>query len=163
MRRAFARAATIVAFVGLAFLRAGTATAQTGDPIAALQEAMGELSEAHKAASAMVKGHVPYDEQAAAAAMDSISAMAVKLPAMFPYGSESGEGTRASPAIWQNFADFSAYISRLQATASAAATAAPNGPAAFAPAYDALAATCKACHAAYRVNPAGEPDPLAAP
>ena len=109
----------------------------------------------------MVKGHSPYDVTAAAGAMDSIAAGAAQLAGQFPPDSQTSDDTRASAKIWRNIEDFDAYISRLQAAAKAAASAAPQGLAAFAPAYEAMAGTCKACHAAYRLPTANAaPDSL---
>ncbi|MFD2142714.1 c-type cytochrome [Ancylobacter oerskovii] len=139
-----------------AFGHPGPAAAQD-DPIADRQEVMAALSEAHKLASAMVKGHAPYDATAAAGAMRSIAADAATLAALFPPGSETGDDTRAAPAIWRNFEDFVSHIARLRAAAEVAATSASQGLAGFTPAYDAVANACKACHAAYRLPTGNAP------
>ncbi len=101
----------------------------------------------------MVQGNRPYDAAAAKAAADNLVALS-GLSRMFqwPEGSanDTVEGTRALPAIWANFDDFTAKHEALHAATVALAAVAGDGLDALRGAMGAVGGACSACHQAYR-------------
>jgi cytochrome c556 len=99
---------------------------------------------------AMASGRAPYDAKAAAENAELVAALA-KLPwAAFGEGTDKGE-TRAKPEIWKDAAKFKEASDKMQVEVGKLNVAAKAGnldalKAAFGPA----AATCKACHDAFR-------------
>lgn len=99
---------------------------------------------------AMASGRAPYDAKAAAENAELVAALA-KLPwAAFGEGTDKGE-TRAKPEIWKDAAKFKEASDKMQVEIGKLNVAAKAGnldalKAAFGPA----AATCKACHDAFR-------------
>jgi cytochrome c556 len=81
-----------------------------------------------------------------------LAALAALVPDIFPEGS-GGEGTRAKPEIWQNWADFTAKAQGLQTAAAALVQASAGGDmAAIEAAVDKVAGACSACHDVYRAE-----------
>lgn len=99
---------------------------------------------------AMANGRVPYDAKMAVENAEMV-AIVSKLPwAAFGEGTNKGD-TRAKPEIWQESAKFKEASDKMQAEMAKLAVAAKVGnldalKAAFGPA----AASCKACHDAFR-------------
>lgn len=99
---------------------------------------------------AMANGRVPYDAKMAVENAEMV-AIVSKLPwAAFGEGTNRGD-TRAKPEIWQESAKFKEASDKMQAEMAKLAVAAKVGnldalKAAFGPA----AASCKACHDAFR-------------
>ena len=60
------------------------------------------------------------------------------------------DGTRALPAIWDNFDDFASKWGAYVTAANAMQAAAGTGLDAIGPALGALGGTCGACHDVYR-------------
>lgn len=105
---------------------------------------------------AMARGNAPYDAEAATAAATNLQALtSLNASAIWPQGSDSEamEGTRALPALWQNFPDVMEQAAALNAAADAMVEAAGTDLAALQGAMGALGGACGACHKAYR-----EPD-----
>lgn len=99
---------------------------------------------------AMANGRAPYDAKAAQENAEIVSVMA-KLPwTAFGEGTDKGD-TRAKPEIWKESAKFKDAADKMQAEIAKLNTAARAGnidalKVAFGPA----AASCKACHDAFR-------------
>lgn len=99
---------------------------------------------------AMANGRVPYDAKAALENADIVAVMA-KLPwAAFGEGTDKGD-TRAKPEIWKEAVKYKDAADKMQAEIVKLNTAAKAGnidalKVAFGPA----AASCKACHDAFR-------------
>jgi cytochrome c556 len=75
------------------------------------------------------------------------------IPAMFPKGSETGNNTKALPAIWSDNAGFVKDAAALQDAAGKLVTAAKAGDeAAVGPAIKAIGQACGACHHDYRAR-----------
>jgi cytochrome c556 len=128
--------------VGLAFAQ--------GSPIKQRQAIMKANGEAVGLVSKMAKGEVPYDAKAAAGAMKSINASAVKFTTLFPDGTETGENTRAKPEIWKNKKDFTDWGKQLEEDAAKAEQAAAGGLDSMKTALAAVGKTCGGCHDDYR-------------
>lgn len=80
-----------------------------------------------------------------------IAAFAATLPALFPPGSDQGGDTRASAALWRDFAGFTARAEALRRLAAQLAEAAGAGDRAAAAArFQDLRGTCRGCHRRYQ-------------
>lgn len=93
------------------------------------------------------------DLKAVAAKAQEIADLAKPFPGMFPVGTsiDSGAKTTALPSIWTNKADFDAKSADSAAAALKLVAALNTGDKAVAlPAFQAMGATCGACHKAYR-------------
>ena len=102
---------------------------------------------------AMAKGEAEYDADAAAGAAANILALSqLDASAMWPAGSDnfSSDGTRALPAIWENFPDIAQKAADLTAAAEAMNGAAGESLEALQAAMPAMGAACGGCHRAYR-------------
>lgn len=105
----------------------------------------------------MAKGEIAYDAETAQMAADSIHAVSmVKQSPMtlWPEGTDEMaiDGTRALPAIWENWDDFASKWSALGEAAAGLQSAAANGQEAIGPAIGPLGNACKACHDDYRAS-----------
>ncbi|MFW2541670.1 c-type cytochrome [Primorskyibacter sp. 2E107] len=101
----------------------------------------------------MAKGSIEYNADAAQAAADSIVGVSmVHQATLFPEGTDamSIEGTRAEPAIWENFGDFESKWAALGEAAASAQNVVAGGKDAVGPALGQLGGACKACHDTYR-------------
>jgi cytochrome c556 len=141
----------ILAIAGFALVLGAAGMAMAAADLGAQREAdMKAVGGAVKAASAYVQGNTPFDAAAAKAEMEKVAAAATNFPTLFPAGSETVD-KKASPAIWQNKADFEAHAAKLAKDATAAAAAADQGADAFKIAFGTVASNCKACHQSYRL------------
>ena len=104
---------------------------------------------------AMAKGEAEYDAEAAVqAATNIVHAASIHQPQAWAAGSDNSavEGTRALPALWQNFADAVEKSAELLAAAEAMQAVAGNGQQAMGAAMGRLGRACGACHEDYRVR-----------
>lgn len=103
--------------------------------------------------AAMAKGELDYDADLAQAAADNLVTISqIRQVVLWPSGSdsESIDGTRALPAIWENTDDFLAKWEDFGTAAAQMQEVAADGRAALGPALGALGDSCKACHEEYR-------------
>lgn len=122
-------------------------------------EARKALMQANGAAAgisgAMMKGDLDYHPALGKAAIATFRAVSLSFGSHFPEGS-SGEGTRASPAIWENPEGFAAALDKLkQHTATAVEASGKDGPAdlqAFQAAAGPILQDCRACHTDFRLS-----------
>ncbi|WMS43531.1 cytochrome c [Acuticoccus sp. MNP-M23] len=128
------------------------AAAQSDSPQAQRHMLMEEIGDSTKVLGAMVKGETPYDTAKAQAALDVLIANGKEFVTLFPEGSETGEDTRALPAIWENWADFEAHAAAMVDNAEAAKVAADEGQEPFSVAFREVGGTCRACHTDYRAE-----------
>jgi len=136
----------------IALVLAATAgMAQAQDAIAGRQALMKSTGRAFGEINRMNRGQDPYDGAKAAAAFGTISANLEKFGGLFPEDSKSGD-TEASPAIWENKADFEARVTKLATDAKAAAAASGQGEAEFKTAFQTIAPQCAGCHQNYRTK-----------
>ena len=102
---------------------------------------------------AMAKGEAEYDAEAATqAATNLVLAASIHQPQAWAPGSDNSavEGTRALPALWQNFPDVGEKSAELLAAAEAMQAVAGNGQQAVGGAIGRLGRACGACHEDYR-------------
>ena len=104
---------------------------------------------------AMAKGEAEYDAEAATqAATNLVLAASIHQPQAWAPGSDNSavEGTRALPAIWQNFPDVGEKSAELLAAAEAMQAVAGDGRQAVGGAIGRLGRACGACHDDYRAS-----------
>ena len=97
---------------------------------------------------AIVKGNVPYKEDAAVHAR-AIEPLAKMAEHVFPAASKTGK-TDALPAIWEQPEKFQKALAAFQTAAADLAKAADGQPGDLAAPVSALAKACKACHDDFR-------------
>ena len=101
----------------------------------------------------MARGNVEYDAETAQAAADNLVALTrMNQGRMWPQGSDSDaiEGTRALPALWQDFPKVMEIGGSLAAAAEAMQAVAGNGQEAAMGALNDIGKACTACHEAFR-------------
>ena len=116
--------------------------------VKARMEAMGLIGANTKILGQMAKGEIAFDADKARAAAATIAEQAERAPALFE-ANETDPKSEALPAIWENFADFTAKAGALQMATTTAAQAIA-GPADLGPQLGQIGGTCKACHSKYR-------------
>jgi cytochrome c556 len=126
-------AVAAIAAIGMAGL---SAQANQADRRALMKDVGG-------AAKGLRTGTMPPAEAGAKLAM-----LASQIPAVFEENEITGD-SKALPAIWENFDDFTAKAKMLEDAANALVDAANNGGD-VAAAGQAIGGTCGACHKAYQ-------------
>ena len=87
-----------------------------------------------------------------AAQAQSLNSFSKQVPALFPAGSDKGE-TKAKPAVWTNFADFTAKSQAFETeTAKLVQAVATGDKATIQKQFGAVGGTCKGCHDSYRAE-----------
>ena len=142
-----------VSLVAAAFIIATTSLAVADSEIIVLrQQVMKTNGQSAKVGVGMIKGDIPFDPAVAAAAALQISHDLEDFPHFFPAGTETGNSTKAAPAIWSNPDDFKAKAQVVVDAAAAAAKAAADGPEAFGAAFQKVGSGCGGCHETYRLQ-----------
>jgi cytochrome c556 len=136
--------ATIAASISLII---GAAMA-ADDPIAARKAILKEIGDATKAPAAMLKGEAAFDLATAKKALETYSAGAKKLPALFPDSSKTGD-TAALPKVWEDKTRFDGGFAKMGSDA-AAANAAITDEASFKANFSKVLGNCKSCHDDFR-------------
>ncbi len=139
---------TISAFIGLSI--AASAFGAAHSPIAQRQAAMKAIGGEMRTLGGMAQGKTAYDDFAVISALEIMRDAAATARTLFPAGTESGEDTRAKPAIWAANSDFDARFGQLLANLDTALAAEPADMASFGPLFGAIAGSCKGCHETYR-------------
>ena len=121
------------------------------DPRHVRHELMEDVGDAARVLGGMLKGERPYDAEAAMASLKTWEDVSMRFGDLFPEGSESGKGTEAAPAIWEDREGFNEALGdwRDAIAAAVAADAATLDEAK--PLLGAAFETCKGCHNAYRI------------
>lgn len=102
---------------------------------------------------AMVRGRTPWDQAEFTRRAQRVATLAPMLLEGFPPGSDKGADTDAKPAIWSDYADFSAKMQAFERESAALAKVAAGGDEAATRAqFGKTAETCKACHDAYKAD-----------
>lgn len=121
-----------------------------GDVIAQRKDIMKGVGAATRDPGRMLRGE-PFDLQKVKAALAVYADAAVKMPGLYPAGSETGGETTAAPKIWQAKADFDARMAKFGADAKAA-SAAVTDEASFRAEMPKVLQNCGSCHELYRVE-----------
>ena len=114
--------------------------------VKARMDGMIQLGAATKVLGGMAKGEAAYDKAAAEAAVQNIKSEAARIAALFE-ANEDDPKSEALPAIWENYADFSAKADALGSVAKAVSVGSLDDLRAAMPQ---IGAACKACHQTYR-------------
>lgn len=129
---------------------------QAADPITDRREAMKGNGAAMKAINTALENGGSAADLAPHA--DKINDTAMKLPTLFPAGSDQPHGkdpghTMAKPEIWQNPEDFAAKVKNFQAEAAMFKTAVAGGDMGVIKAeFEKLGGACGSCHKAFRAK-----------
>ena len=121
------------------------------DPIAERRALMKHDGEAAKTLFNMSKGNIPFDLATVKEALATLNDGATKSPALFPDNSQTGGGTAALPAIWQNKADFDARFAKFAQDVQAAQAGVVD-EATFKKFAPAIFKNCGGCHELYKAK-----------
>jgi len=99
----------------------------------------------------MIKGNAPFDLTKAKGVFATFVNAAQKEPELFPEDTKTGDGTTASPKIWEDMDAFKAAYVKFGSDASAAMKATID-LASFKDAFGGVVKNCGACHEKYRVK-----------
>ena len=142
--------------IRLPVLLAATALASSvfaaEDPVHERHELMEDVGKAAKPVGEMLKGEREFDS---AMLMESLMVwkdVSGKFGGLFPPGSETGEGTEAAPAIWEDRDGFNAALAKWQEAVDAAIDASPDSVESAKSAVGPVFQTCKGCHDNYRIS-----------
>ncbi len=148
--KAIALAAAAATLLSLA-APASAQFAKAEDAIKYRQSSLFVMGQHFGRVGAMANGRVPFDAKVAAENADVVAAMA-KLPwAGFGPGTDKGGNTKAKPEIWAEQAKFKDLSDKLVVETTKLSAAAKTGNIDnLKTAFGSAAASCKACHDAYR-------------
>lgn len=148
--KAFALAAAAATLLSLA-APASAQFAKTEDAIKYRQSALFVMGQHFGRIGAMASGRAPFDAKVAADNADVVASMA-KLPwAAFGPGTDKGGDTKAKAEIWSEQVKFKEASDKMVAESVKLAAATKTGNLdAVKTAFTATAASCKACHDAFR-------------
>ena len=122
-------------------------TAMSDESTIDRQAMMKNVGAAAGAGAKYLKGEAPFDLAAGQLIFRTWNNAALGFAYMFPSGSETGNETEASKAIWENPSGFNAAVSKFIKDTSVTIT----DEASFKAAFGAAAQNCKACHEGFRV------------
>ena len=146
----FTLAAAAATLLTLA-LPASAQFAKPEDAIKYRQSALFVMSQHFGRVGAMATGRAPFDAKVATDNAEVVASMA-KLPwAGFGPGTDKGATTKANPEVWSEQVKFKEASEKMMAESTKLAAAAKTGNLdAVKTAFNATAASCKACHDVYR-------------
>lgn len=122
------------------------------DPVHERHELMEGVGDAAKPIGQMLKGEREFDAGTVMASFETFDEASARFGELFPPGSETGEGTEAAPAIWEDRAGFEKALATWSEAVDAAIAANPQTveetKAVAGPIFNA----CKGCHDDYRIE-----------
>ena len=122
------------------------------DPVHERHEMMEGVGDAAKPIGEMLKGEREFDAGVVMTSFETFDKAAARFGDLFPPGSETGKGTEAAPAIWEDRAGFDEALATWGDAVDAAIAANPQTleetKAAAGPIFNA----CKGCHDDYRIE-----------
>ena len=117
------------------------------DPdVKARMEVMKSIQSGTRVLGRMLKGERPFDAEEAATAAARIGAAAERVVPVFQARADDPK-SEASPAIWQDFADFEAEAAGLIDAAAALDT---SGEAELRESFGRMGTACRSCHESYK-------------
>lgn len=122
------------------------------DPRHARHEVMEGVGDAARPVGQMLRGDAEFDAEAVMSAMQTFVEAAATFGDLFPEGSETGEDTRAAPAIWEDRAGFDKDLADFGAAAQAVLDANPGTLDEARPVLGPVFNTCRNCHESYRLE-----------
>jgi len=145
----------VVAALAGAGIIAASVAISAEDPILVRQALMKNTGAAMGTLAKMAKGEMEFDAAAAALSVRIMQSTAYGVGFYFPKGSETGNKTTVSPAVWEKRGDFDAALASFQATTSAAVANPPKTKEELGATVGALGKNCGTCHKAFRVKKDG--------
>jgi cytochrome c556 len=139
-------------FMLAVMLTASTFAGAEGTPQLERHELMEGVGKAAKVIGAMFRGEAEYDAAAVQKSLQTFQDAAGKFGDLFPEGSETGEGTEAAPAIWEDREGFNAALQDWADATAVAIAAAPATLDDAKPAVGPVFQACKGCHDSYRLD-----------
>jgi cytochrome c556 len=122
------------------------------DPRHARHELMEGVGDAARPVGRMLRGDAEFDAGVAMSSIQTFVDAAGSFGDLFPEGSETGEETRAAPAIWEDRAGFEKALADFGAAADAALAASPGTLDEARPALGPVFQACRSCHETYRLE-----------
>ena len=122
------------------------------DPVHERHELMEGVGDAAKPIGQMLKGERDFDAGVVMASFRTFDDASAKFGGLFPPGSETGEGTEAAPAIWEDRAGFEEALATWADAVDAAIAAQPQTLDATKPVAGEIFKACKGCHDNYRIE-----------
>ncbi len=138
--------------VALAAASLATAALADDDPRDERHELMEGVGDAAKVIGAMLKGERDYDVDAVMDSLDVFDDASSYLGELFPEGTETGKGTEAAPAIWEDRAGFEEALQTWRDATIKAIEAEPATLEEGKPLLGAVFNGCKNCHDNYRID-----------
>lgn len=136
----------------LALLFLGASALAGDDPRHERHELMEGVRDAAKPVGQMMRGEAEFDAELLMTSLSTFASASRKLGSLFPEGTETGGGTEAAPAIWEDRDGFDAAIARWQEAVATAIDAEPGSLEAAKPVVGPIFNACKACHDDYRIE-----------
>ena len=122
------------------------------DPIHERHELMESVGDAAKPVGAMLRGQSEFDAGVLMESLKVWKKVGGKFGDLFPEGTETGGGTEAAPAIWEDREGFNAALAEWREAVDAAIEANPDSLEAAKPVAGKVFNTCKNCHDTYRIE-----------
>lgn len=144
------RKPVLIACAALTFL--APLVSADDDPIHARHELMEGVGDAAKPVGAMLRGKSEFDADVVAETLGVWADAGAKFGDLFPEGSETGGGTEAAPAIWEDREGFEAALAKWREAVDAAIAADPQSLDAARPVVGEVFNACKNCHDSYRID-----------
>ena len=145
----YLKSRSLLAAIALAF----TSPLLAGDdPVHERHELMEGVGDAAKPIGKMLKGERDFDAGVVMASFETFAKAAEQFGDLFPPGSETGEGTEASPAIWEDRAGFEEALATWSEAVDAAVAANPQTVEDTKQVAGPIFNACKGCHDNYRIE-----------
>src|SRR5210317_1059855 len=96
------------------------------DPVHERHELMEGVGDAAKPIGKMLRGERDFDAGVVMASLETFDEASAKFGGLFPPGSETGEGTEAAPAIWEDRDGFEQALATWAEAVDAAIAAQPQ-------------------------------------
>ena len=122
------------------------------DPIHERHELMEAVGDAAKPVGAMLRGQSEFDADVLMESLSVWKKVAGKFGGLFPEGTETGGGTEAAPAIWEDREGFDSALAMWSDAIDAAIAANPQSLEEAKPVAGKVFNACKNCHDSYRIE-----------
>ncbi len=143
---------SIRALLITAALAAASLTVAADDPRLERHELMEDVGDAAKPIGAMLKGERGYEQSVVMSSLKTFEEVSMRFGELFPPGTETGEGTEAAPAIWEDREGFEAALADWRTATLEALAAQPETLDAAKPLLGNVFNQCKNCHDNYRID-----------
>jgi cytochrome c556 len=137
--------------VFLAAIAIASSVFAADDPVHERHELMESVGDAAKPVGQMLRGEAEFDAETLMQSLQDWKEVGGQFGGLFPPGSETGQGTEAAPAIWEDRAGFEAALAKWQDAVNTAIAAAPDSLEAAKASVGPVFQTCKGCHDSYRI------------